>query len=151
MVSSRARTVEAYLKELPDHRRSVVSKLRNMIRRRLPSGYQESMNWGMIAYQVPLDRYPETYNGSPLLYAAIAAQKRHYSLYLMTVYQDSTLEARLRAAFDKSGRKLDMGKSCIRFKTLEDLPLDAIGEIVGSVSVDQFLKDYEKARVRRHA
>jgi len=151
MVSSRARTVEAYLKELPDDRRSVVSKLRNVIRRRLPSGYQEAMNWGMIAYQVPLERYPETYNGEPLLYAAIAAQKRHYSLYLMTVYQDSALETRLRAAFDRSGKKLDMGKSCIRFKTLEDLPLDAIGEIVGSVSVDQFVKNYEKARVRQHA
>jgi len=151
MVSSRARTVEAYLKELPDDRRSVVSKLRNVIRRRLPSGYQESMNWGMIAYQVPLERYPETYNGEPLLYAAIAAQKRHYSLYLTTVYQQNALESRLRAAFDCAGKKLDMGKSCIRFKAIEDLPLDAIGEIVGSVSVDQFLKNYEKARVRPHA
>ena len=151
MVSSRARTVEAYLKELPDDRRSVVSKLRNVIRRRLPSGYQEAMNWGMIAYQVPLERYPETYNGEPLLYAAIAAQKRHYSLYLTTVYQQNALESRLRAAFDRAGKKLDMGKSCIRFTTLEDLPLEAIGEIVGSVSVDQFLKNYEKARVRPHA
>jgi len=151
MVSSRARPVETYLKELPDDRRSVVSKLRSVIRRHLPAGYQEAMNWGMIAYQVPPERYPETYNGEPLLYAAVAAQKWHYSLYLMTVYQDSTLETRLRAAFDKSGKKLDMGKSCIRFKTLEDLPLDAIGEIVGSVSVDQFVKNYEKARVRPHA
>ena len=109
------------------------------------------MNWGMIAYQVPLERYPETYNGEPLLYAAVAAQKRHYSLYLTSVYQQNALEKRLRAAFYRAGKKLDMGKSCIRFKTLEDLPLDAIGEIVGSVSVDQFVKNYEKARVRPHA
>ena len=151
MVSSRARTVEAYLKELPDDRRSVVSKLRSVIRRHLPAGYQEAMNWGMIAYQVPLERYPETYNGEPLLYAAVAAQKRHYSLYLTSVYQQNALEKRLRAAFDRAGKKLDMGKSCIRFTSLEDLPLEAIGEIVGSVSVDQFLKNYEKARVRPHA
>jgi uncharacterized protein YdhG (YjbR/CyaY superfamily) len=151
MVSSRARTVKAYLKELPANRRTVVSKLRSVIRRRLPAGYQEAMNWGMIAYQVPLERYPETYNGEPLLYAAVAAQKRHYSLYLTSVYQQNALEKRLRAAFDRAGKKLDMGKSCIRFKTLEDLPMEAIGEIVGSVSVDQFLKNYEKARVRPHA
>ena len=151
MVSSRARTVKTYLNDLPANRRAVVSKLRSVIRRHLPAGYQEAMNWGMIAYQVSLERYPETYNGEPLLYAAIAAQKRHYSLYLTSVYQQNALEKRLRAAFDRAGKKLDMGKSCIRFTTLEDLPLDAIGEIVGSVSVDQFLKDYEKARVRRHA
>ena len=151
MVSSRARTVKTYLNDLPANRRAVVSKLRSVIRRQLPSGYQEAMNWGMIAYQVPLERYPETYNGEPLLYAAIAAQKRHYSLYLTTVYQQNALESRLRAAFDRAGRKLDMGKSCIRFTTLEDLPMEAIGEIVGSVSVDQFLKNYEKARVRPHA
>ena len=151
MVSSRARTVKTYLNDLPADRRAVVSKLRSVIRRHLPAGYQEAMNWGMIAYQVPLERYPETYNGEPLLYAAVAAQKRHYSLYLTSVYQQNALEKRLRAAFDRAGKKLDMGKSCIRFTTLEDLPLEAIGEIVGSVSVDQFLKNYEKARVRRHA
>jgi len=151
MVSSRARTVKTYLNDLPADRRAVVSKLRSVIRRRLPAGYQEAMNWGMIAYQVPLERYPETYNGEPLLYAAIAAQKRHYSLYLTSVYQQNALEKRLHAAFDRAGKKLDMGKSCIRFKAIEDLPLDAIGEIVGSVSVDQFVKNYEKARVRPHA
>jgi len=151
MVSSRARTVKTYLNDLPADRRAVVSKLRSVIRRHLPAGYQEAMNWGMIAYQVPLERYPETYNGEPLLYAAVAAQKRHYSLYLTSVYQQNALEKRLRAAFDRAGKKLDMGKSCIRFTTLEDLPLEAIGEIVGSVSVDQFLKNYETARVRRHA
>jgi len=151
MVSSRARTVKTYLNDLPANRRAVVSKLRSVIRRHLPAGYQEAMNWGMIAYQVPLERYPETYNGEPLLYAAVAAQKRHYSLYLTSVYQQNALEKRLRAAFDRAGKKLDMGKSCIRFTTLEDLPMEAIGEIVGSVSVDQFLKNYEKARVRPHA
>ena len=151
MVSSRARTVKAYLKELPADRRAVVSKLRSVIRRHLPAGYQETMNWGMIAYQVPLERYPETYNGEPLLYAAVAAQKRHYSLYLTSVYQQNALEKRLRAAFDRAGKKLDMGKSCIRFKTLEDLPMEALGEIVGSVSVEEFLKNYEKARLRPYA
>lgn len=148
MVSSQAKTVEEYLNTLPADRRAVVSKVRSVILEWLPEGYEEAMNWGMISYQVPLERYPKTDNGQPLLYAAIGAQKGNYSLYLTSVYQDSTLAAKLRAAYKQSRKNLDIGKSCIRFMRLENLPLDVIGEIVGSVSVDQFLETYEKARDR---
>ena len=148
MVSSDVKTVEEYLKNLPADRRAVVSKVRSVILESLPEGYEEAMNWGMISYQVPLERYPKTYNGQPLLYAAIGAQKGNYSLYLTSVYQDSKLEAKLRAAYQQSRKNLDIGESCIRFMRIENLPLDVIGEIIASVSVDQFLETYEKARGR---
>jgi hypothetical protein len=148
MVSSHAKTAEEYLKELPADRRAIVSKVRSVIVESLPEGYEEAMNWGMISYQVPLERYPKTNNGQPLLYAAIGAQKGYYSLYLTSVYQNSKLAAKLRAAYKLSRKNLDMGKSCIRFMRVENLPLDVIGEIVGSVSVNQFLETYEKARGR---
>lgn len=148
MVLSQTKTVEEYLSELPADRRAVVSKVRSVILESLPEGYEEAINWGMISYQVPLERYPKTVNGQPLLYAAIGAQKGNYSLYLTNVYQDNKLAAKLRAAYKLSRRHLDIGKSCIRFMRLENLPLDVIGEIVASASVDQFLETYEKARDR---
>ncbi len=144
MVQSKATTVAVYLKELPAERRKIVSAVRKLIKSRLPPGYEEAMNWGMITYQVPLKRFPKTYNGQPLMYAALAAQKNNYSLHLMCAYQNQELHARLIAARSKSGKKLDLGKACIRFKQLSDLPLDVIGEIVASVPVEKYLAVYEK-------
>lgn len=146
MAHSRARTVATYLKELPPDRRAVVGKVRDAVRRALPRGYQEAMNWGMIAWQVPLSRYPQTYNGRPLLFAALAAQKNNCALYLMCVYQNPKLGAVLRSAYARLGRKPDMGKSCIRFRRLEDLPLAAIRKIIASVPLEKFIAIYEKAR-----
>ena len=146
MVKSRAKTVAEYLRALPADRRAVVGIVRDAIRHALPRGYQEAMNWGMIAWQVPLSRYPETYNGRPLLFAALAAQKSNYALYLMCVYQNRKLEAILRSAYARLGRKPDMGKSCIRFRNIEDLPLAAIRKVVASVPLESFIAIYEKAR-----
>lgn len=148
MARSAARTVDEYLAELPEDRRRVISDVRNVIVRHLPQGYVETMNWGMISYELPLSRYPDTYNGQPLSYAALAAQKHGYSLYLNAVYQDSALEQRLRSAFDAAGKRLDMGKSCVRFKRLEDLPAEAIGDIIAAVPADAFIAQYERARAR---
>jgi len=120
--------------------------VRDAIRLALPRGYQEAMNWGMIAWQVPLSRYPETYNGQPLLFAALAAQKNNYALYLMCLYQNKKLETALRTAYKRIGRKPDMGKSCIRFRKFEDLPLSAIRKIIASVPLKAFIPNYEKAR-----
>jgi hypothetical protein len=145
-MKSSAVTVKDYLAELPEDRRAVVAAVRAVILKNLPKGYCESMNWGMISYEVPLDRYPNTYNGQPLAYAALAAQKNNYSLYLTCVYQDPKRERALRDAFAKAGKKLDMGKSCIRFKKLEDLPLPAIGKVIAGVPVDEFIKRYEAAK-----
>jgi uncharacterized protein YdhG (YjbR/CyaY superfamily) len=148
MVSSNAKTVADYLKGLPPERRKVVSAVRATVRKNLPKGYREVMGWGMISYGIPLARYPDTYNGQPLCYAAIAAQKNHYAIYLMNVYADSSEEAALRKAFEKAGKKLDMGKSCIRFGRLEDIPLAAIGRVIRSTSVEQYIKRYETIRAK---
>src|SRR5690349_6776635 len=88
MARSAANTVEEYLEELPAERRAVISTVRKVILNSLPKGYQETMNWGMISYEVPLSRYPTTYNGQPLAYAALAAQKNHYAVYLNGIYQE---------------------------------------------------------------
>jgi Domain of unknown function (DU1801) len=147
MAKSEAATVEEYLGELPEDRREVVSRVREVILRNLPRGYRESMNWGMITYEVPLEKYPDTYNGQPLGYAALAAQKNYIALYLCA-YQDSTREAELKEGFREAGKKLDMGKSCIRFRSLEDLPLDVIGRAVASTPPEKFIEEYEQSRQR---
>ncbi|HEX2092862.1 MAG TPA: DUF1801 domain-containing protein [Longimicrobiaceae bacterium] len=146
MASSSAATVEEYLRELPEDRRTVVSRVREVILRSLPHGYRESMSWGMISYEIPLERYPDTYNGRPLGYVALAAQKNHYALYLMGVYGDPEQETRLREEFRKAGKKLDMGKACLRFRKLEDLPLDAIGQVVAGIPPEGFIARYEASR-----
>ena len=148
MAGSDAATVAEYLDELPDERRAVVSAVREVILEHLPEGYEETMNWGMISYEIPLERYPDTYNGQPLSYVGLAAQKRHYALYLMSVYQDPAQEAWLKDVFEEAGKKLDMGKSCLRFKKLEDLPLEAIGRLVAGTGPDQFIARYEASRKR---
>jgi hypothetical protein len=146
MVSSSAQTVKEYLEELPEERREVISRVRELILINLPEGYQESMNWGMITYEIPLEDYPNTYNGQPLGYVALAAQKNYYSLYLMGCYQDSEGEARLREGFQQAGKNLNMGKSCLRFKQLEDLPLGLLGEIIAGTDPEKFIEIYENAR-----
>jgi hypothetical protein len=97
---------------------------------------------------VPLERYPDTYNGQPLGYVALAAQKRHYALYLMGLYSDTEQDRDFRARWQATGRSLDMGKSCLRFKRLDDLDLDLVAEVVASMPVDEFLATYERVRAR---
>jgi hypothetical protein len=148
MVQSKAQTVDEYLDELPEERRAVVAAVRKVIKKNLPKGYQEAMAFGMINYAIPLDRYPNTYNGQPLCYAALAAQKNHFAVYLMCAYGSKEQEQKLRDSFAKAGKKLDMGKSCVRFKKLEDLALDAIGAAVAAVPVDKWITIYEASSKR---
>lgn len=145
---SEAETVEEYLAELPEERREVISAVRDLVVRHLPDGYRERINWGMINYEIPLGRYPETYNGQPLSYVAIAAQKNYYALYLTCVYTDAKQEEALKSAYAAAGKKLDMGKSCLRFKKLDDLEMDAIGEIIEATPVEEFITQYEAVRRR---
>ena len=139
-------SVAEYLGSLPEERRSAIEAVRKVIRRNLPSGYRETLSWGAIAYEIPLKRYPKTYNGKPLAYVCLASQKNYCALYLMGVYQAPALAAKLKAAFAGAGKKLDMGKSCIRFRTADDLPLDAIGKLVAGTSVEAFIQQYEASR-----
>jgi Domain of unknown function (DU1801) len=146
MVSSAAKTVDAYLAELLPERRAVVATVRDIVNAHLPPGYEENMNWGMISWEIPLSRYPVTYNKQPLSFAALAAQKNSYSLYLMAVDGGSERERQLRDAAAALGRKLDMGKCCVRFKQPDHLPLQAIGALIASVPVEAYIAQYEAAR-----
>ena len=146
MASSAASTVEEYLAELPDERAEVIEQVRKLVLDNLPDGVVETMNWGMIAYEIPLERYPDTYNGQPLLYAALAAQKHHYALYLHSVYGSDAVAERLRRGYDDAGMKLDVGRSCVRFTRLDQLLPEGIAEAVAAVPVDEYIDRYEASR-----
>jgi hypothetical protein len=148
MVKSNATTVEAYLDELPEDRREVVAKVRELVQRNLPAGYKETVSFGMITWCIPLERYPDTYNKQPLGYVALAAQKNYYALYLMNVYSDSEQEQFLREEYRKAGKKLDIGKSCLRFKKLEDLQMDAVGTIIRGTTPEEYIARYEAIRAK---
>jgi uncharacterized protein YdhG (YjbR/CyaY superfamily) len=143
MVSSAAKTVDEYIKALPDDRREAITKIREVVLANLPKGYEENMNWGMVCYEIPLTTFPDTYNKQPLMYAAIASQKNYMSLYLTNVYVDPDLTQKFEDDYDKSGKKLDMGKSCIRFKKLEDLPLDVIGKYIAATPPEKYIELFQ--------
>jgi hypothetical protein len=146
MVSSKAATPEAYIEELPPDRRELVSRLRQLVNDNLADGFVERMNWGMISWEIPLDRYPNTYNGQPLAYAALAAQKNHIALYLNCVYASQERTERLKAAWAAAGKKLDMGKSCLRFKRADQIAEDVLARTIRSIPADAFIADYEAGR-----
>ncbi|HEX6218550.1 MAG TPA: DUF1801 domain-containing protein [Sphingomicrobium sp.] len=139
MARSDAPTPDAYLAELPADRAGELASVRDAVIAAMPDGYVERMAWGMISWEVPLERSGKTYNGQPLVYAALAAQKNHNALYLNCVYASEDRAERFRERFAASGKKLDMGKSCIRFKRAADLDLDAIAEAVGDVTPDDYI------------
>jgi hypothetical protein len=147
-VKSDAATPKEYLDDLPPERRKVVAALRRLVRARIPKGYRETMNWGMITWEVPLKRYPDTYNGQPLVYLALAAQKNHYALYLHGLYASDEGRRGFEQAFAAAGKKLDMGKSCVRFRRVEDLPLDVVGDAVAALAPDDLIALHEQARRR---
>ena len=146
MVSSKAATVAEYLAELPANRRAEIERVRDLVNSVLPAGYREGMGYGMIGWVIPLERYPDTYNKQPLAYAALAAQKNSNSLYLNCVYASKDRTERMKRAFTAAGKKLDMGKSCIRFKKADDLALNAIAEEIASTAPDEYIRIYEEAR-----
>jgi uncharacterized protein YdhG (YjbR/CyaY superfamily) len=139
MAASKATTVDEYLQELPEERRAVVAAVRKVILKHLPKGYQEAMTYGMPTYEVPLADLPTTYNSQPLCYVSLAAQKNYYAIYLMCAYMNAKGQKMLEDGFKKAGKKLDMGKSCIRFKKLDDVPWDVIGKIIASVSMKKWI------------
>ena len=145
MASSAAATVAQYLAELPPERRAVVARMRDLVLANLPAGYEEGMDFGMMVWFVPLARYPDTYNGHPLGYAALAAQKHYYALYLSTYMSQEHMTA-FERAFADAGKRMDMGKSCLRFKALEELPLDVVAREIGRTSPDELIALYERSR-----
>ena len=134
-MQSNATTVKEYLAGLPDDRRKAIRTVRTLIRKHLPKGYEEAMNWGMITYQVPLSTCPHTYNGQPLMYAGLASQKNHMAVYLTGIYASAGGRAVFETAYRATGKRFDVGVSCVRFRDLDDLPLPLIGETIASLSV----------------
>ena len=148
MAKSDAASVTEYLDELSTERRDALEAVRGVVLEHLPDGYEEMMDFGMISYVVPLGEYPATYNGHPLMYAALASQKNSYSLYLMSIYGDPGLKAWFTERYRVSGKKMDTGKSCVRFQRLDDLPLDLVGEAIARTPVADFIELYEASRSR---
>jgi uncharacterized protein DUF1801 len=139
-------TVDDYIDSLPEERRIAIRAVREAVNAKLPPGYEEGVVYGMIAWFVPFTRLAETYNGQPLCVASLGAQKSHMALYLMSVYGNPTLNEWFTKQWKATGKKLDMGKSCIRFKKLDDLALDVVTEAISRVSVDQYVANYEQVR-----
>ena len=146
MVSSNASTVADYLAGLGPERRDVISHVRDLVNRALPDGYREQMVYGMIGWVVPLETYPDTYNGQPLAYVSLAAQKNGYSLYLTGTYAVPEHGVRLKAAYAAAGKKLDMGKSCLRFKRIDQLVEDALSAEIASATPAEFIAITEESR-----
>ena len=145
-MQSKATTVEQYLLELPADRRETLEAVRAVVLENLPKGYEEGMQYGMIGYYVPHSVYPPGYHcdrAQPLPFAGLASQKNYMAIYLMCVYSDAELETWFRSAWAKTGKKLDMGKSCIRFKKIDDVALKVIGATIKRVPVKKFVAQYE--------
>ncbi len=148
-MQSAAKTVSEYLAELEPARRKDISTLRIHIKKHLPAGYKEVMNWGMICYEVPLSVSGPTYNKQPLAYVALASQKNYISLYLSGVYASTAQAKEFQKLWAASGKKLDMGKSCIRLKSADDAALDAIAAAIEACTPEEFVDVYLTATNRK--
>lgn len=141
-------TVAAYLKALPPERRAVIAATRKLVTKHLPKGYVERQAGGFISYEIPLEDYPSTHNKQPLCYISMAAQKDYYALYLVGCYMSESQRQRLEAAYKSSGRRIDMGKSCLRFGSYEELPEAALGELIAEMTPTELIRTYEAARAK---
>lgn len=150
-MQSKATTIKEYLDELTPERRGQIEAVREVILENLPDGFEEVINWGMITYQVPLAVYPDTYNKKPLMYAALASQKNHMAVYLTGIYMDDKAREEFEAAYRATGKRYDVGKSCVRFSKLENLPLSLIGESIASMPMEEYVKRVKAVHSPRKA
>ena len=141
-----AQTVDQYVTELSENRQEQIRTVREVILSSLPEGYKEVMNEGMITYQVPLSIYPNTYNGKPLMYAALSSQKSYMAVYLTSIYMNEDSRKTFEQDYMATGKRYDAGKSCVRFRKLDDLPLDLLSVTIGSMSVKEFIQEVEIVR-----
>lgn len=148
-MTSDAKNPDEYINSLPEDRKMYMEKLRNVILKNLPKGFQEGMGYGMMGYSVPHSIYPKGYHckpTDPLPFMGFASQKNSINFYHMGIYANKELYDWFVAEYPKhSTRKLDMGKSCMRFKKFEEIPFDLIGELVTKVSVEDWIATYESA------
>lgn len=138
--------VSDYLAALDERRREIILPVFETVRGAMPDGYRLDMQWGMPGWTVPLETFPDTYNGQPLAYVSLGAQKNYNSLYLMALYSESDEDREFREAWATGGRRLDMGKSCLRFRTLDEVDLDLVAATVAAFPVERFIAVYERIR-----
>ena len=150
MIKRPALTVSQWLASVPAERKDAIKAVRDAVNEHLPQGYEETVDWGMLAWVVPLATLPNTHNGHPLMLAALGAHTKRMTIYLMSVYSDPKIRRAFETAYKKTGKKLDMGGSCVHFKTLDDLPLDVVGNTIARVDVDQYVERYESSRTKRN-
>lgn len=147
-MQSKAATVDDYIAELPEDRKKAMTELRKVIKRNIPKGFKESMGYGMMGYEVPHSLYPAGYHckpEDPLPFMGLASQKNFIAVYHMGIYADPKLLKWFTDEYAKQAKgKLDMGKSCIRFKKPEQIPYALIGELASKMSPDDWIRMYEK-------
>jgi hypothetical protein len=151
--AARPTTVAAYLDSLAPEKRSVIEQARAFVHEHIPDGYAEFMNWGVINWGIPLEEFPDTYNGQPLTYVGLGAQKSYNSLYLMGAYDSSSGEYTspfsqklLADAFRKAGKRFDMGKCCLHFKKLDDLELTSVANVIAMSAPKEYLAYYKRVK-----
>jgi hypothetical protein len=151
--NARPTTVPAYLASLTPEKRAVIEEARVFVHKHIPKGYAEFMNWGVINWGIPLEEFANTYNGQPLCYVALGAQKNYNSLYLMGAYDGSNgkyttpfSQKLLVDAFKKAGKRLDMGKCCLHFKSLDDLELTSVAKVIAMSTPTQYLAYYKRVK-----
>ena len=146
MFDGKSKTVDEFLGALPEPKRKTAEEVLTLVRKNMPKGYEEEMALGFVTWSVPLSVLPDTYNTQALWYVAFNATKAGLSLYLMSVYGNKEREAAFKAAYKKAGKKLDMGRACLRFKTTDDLVLPAVKDAIKSVSMKQYVAEYRETR-----
>ena len=151
--SARPATVAAYLASLSPEKRAVIEEARTFVRKHIPAGYAEFMNWGVINWGIPLEEFADTYNGQPLCYIGLGAQKNYNSLYLMGLHDSSSgkyttpfSEKALADAFKTAGKRLDMGTCCLHFKSLDDLELTAVSRVIAKSTPNEYLAFYKRVK-----
>jgi len=150
---SNVKTPAQYIASLPADRAKTIATVRAFVNRHIPRGYDECLVWGAIGWAIPLSRYPDTHNQQPICYVGLSSQKNYCVLYLFGAYtygSASQLE-QLKAAFKAAGKKLNMGKCCVHFKSPDDLPLEAIGKLISAISSEQWIEIYEQSRLMTKA
>ncbi len=152
-MQSKATTVEQYLAELPEDRKSIIAEIRNVFKKNLPKGFEEEISYGMIGFVIPHSLYPKGYHCNPKLplpFICIASQKNHFAIYHMGLYASKEVLSWFETEWTKhSSKKLEMGKSCLRFKKPKDVPLKLIAALAKKITTQQWIDTYEKAFVKK--
>lgn len=149
--ASNVKTPAQYIASLPAERAETLTTVRGLVNRYIPRGYEECLVWGTIGWVVPLSRYPETHNKQPICYVALSSQKNYCSLYLMAAAWSARHLEQLKTVFQDAGKKLDMGECCVHFESPDDLPLEAIGKLISTISSKTWIEMYEETRLRTKA